>query len=190
MTATSEEKLRHFLKQATVELRQANKRIQDLQDSDREPIAIVGIGCRYPGGVRGPDDLWELVARGADVTSEAPGDRGWHIDSLYHPEPGLPGRTYVRRGGFLHDGAEFDAEFFGISPREALAMDPQQRQLLEVAWESLEHAGIRPADLRGSDTGVFVGMCYQGYGFRDLDVAEEVSGHLVTGDSMSVASGR
>ncbi|AEV86942.1 beta-ketoacyl synthase [Actinoplanes sp. SE50] len=131
--------------------------------ADGEPIAIVGIGCRFPGGARGPAGLWRIVDEGADVIAGLPADRGWDLDNGYHPEPGTPGRHYARGGGYLHDAAEFDAEFFGISPAEALTMDPQQRLLLEVSWEALEHAGIDPATLAGTDTGVFAGLMYHDY---------------------------
>ncbi|MFC0112326.1 type I polyketide synthase [Kibdelosporangium aridum] len=154
-----------------------------------EPIAIVGMGCRLPGGVTDPAELWRLLAEGTDAVGPFPADRGWDIAGDYHPEPRIAGRHYQREGGFLHDADQFDAEFFGISPREALAMDPQQRLLLETSWEALESAGIVPETLRGSRTGVFAGMYTLGYA-ASLDASSGLQGYGFTGSTSSVASGR
>uniref|UniRef100_UPI00389ABE17 type I polyketide synthase n=1 Tax=Streptomyces corynorhini TaxID=2282652 RepID=UPI00389ABE17 len=181
--------MRDYLKRVTTDLRQTRKRLQEAEASRQEPVAIVGLGCRFPGGADTPEAFWRLLMEGRDTVTGFPDDRGWDLDTVHDPAGGT-GSSYSRHGAFLHDAPLFDSTFFDISPREARTMDPQQRLLLETSWEALERAGIEPGTLRGSRTGVFAGTNGQDYLAVLLDNPEESDGHLTTGITASVLSGR
>ncbi|WP_018802526.1 beta-ketoacyl synthase N-terminal-like domain-containing protein, partial [Salinispora arenicola] len=186
--SASYEKVVEALRRSVAEAGELRKRNRQLLGASREPIAIVGMACRLPGGVAGPADLWRLVSEGRDAVSGFPTDRGWDLVGLFDPDPEHPGTSYVSQGGFLSEAGLFDAGFFGISPREALAMDPQQRLLLEAAWETFEDAAVDPTSLKGDDVGVFVGAAPQGYGSGPI--GPEMQSFAGTGLASSVASGR
>ncbi|WP_405111599.1 SDR family NAD(P)-dependent oxidoreductase [Micromonospora sp. NBC_01405] len=184
-----EERLREYLTRVVAELQQTRQRLREVTAEESEPVAIVAMSCRYPGGIASPEDLWSFVSTGGDAIGGFPTDRGWDLDRLQHPDPDRPGTSTTSSGGFLHDAGKFDAALFGVSPREAVAMDPQQRLLLEVTWELFERAGIAPLSLRGSRSGVFVGTSGQDYA-AVLHRAPGVEGYVLTGTAASVVSGR
>ncbi|MFE2599316.1 type I polyketide synthase [Streptomyces sp. NPDC059396] len=186
-TMPDEKKLVDYLKWVTADLHQTRQRAREAESGRHEPVAIVGMGCRFPGGVRSPEDLWELLASGRSAISGFPADRGWDLEALAGDGPG---RSATQEGGFVHEAPDFDPGFFGISPREALAMDPQQRLLLEVSWEAFERAGIAPGGLRGSRTGVFVGTNAQDYAHLVLASRDDMGGYASNGLAASVLSGR
>ncbi|WP_208606422.1 type I polyketide synthase, partial [Streptomyces silaceus] len=187
---TNDEKLLSYLKRVSADLHQTRQRLREVETQDREPIAIVGMSCRFPGGVSTPEELWRLVHDGTDAIGDFPDDRGWDVDGLYDPDPDATGKTYVKRGGFLYDAGDFEPEFFGVSPREAVAMDPQQRLLLEVSWEALERARIAPDSVHGGRVGVFAGT--NGQDYRDLlaRMDQDTEAALGTGALAAVISGR
>ncbi|MER7638425.1 beta-ketoacyl synthase N-terminal-like domain-containing protein [Streptomyces sp. NPDC126522] len=202
--AQSEVRLREYLRKATVGLQEERRRVRELTDrvaelenggataSGRDAVAVIGMGCRWPGGIDTPDALWQALVEGRDCLTPFPTDRGWDVDGLYDPEPGVPGRCCVREGGFLTDASTFDAAFFGYTPDESAGTDPQQRLLLQTAWEAVESAGIDPLSLGGSATGVFVGLTPQGYAGTDAgrERPEEGTDYLAVGTLPSAASGR
>ncbi|MFF3229126.1 beta-ketoacyl synthase N-terminal-like domain-containing protein, partial [Nocardia suismassiliense] len=182
------DRLREYLRRATTELQQAKRRLRTIEAQSTEPVAIVGMACRFPGGVNSPEDLWRLLSEGSDVASEYPADRGWDefIDLVTQgnrpPDLSVP-------GGFLYDAVRFDADFFGISPREAVTMSPQQRVLIEVAWEAVERAGIASSTLRGREVGVFAGINNEDYGTMIMLSGTDIV-HFSTSCAPSVLSGR
>ncbi|MER5809047.1 type I polyketide synthase [Streptomyces sp. NPDC002033] len=186
---SNEQKLREYLKQAVADARDSYARLRAVEEAAREPLAVIGMSCRFPGGVQTPEDLWELVAEGRVGIADFPADRGWDLGALYDPEGLRPRSSYIRKGGFIDGAADFDAEFFEISPREALAMDPQQRVLMEASWEAFERAGIDPGTLRGESAGVFVGGVLSGYG-SNVASTQDSEGYLLTGSASSILSGR
>jgi polyketide synthase 8 len=186
----SEQELLAYLKQVTADLYEARERVRRLEEGTPDPIAIVSMACRFPGGVRSPEELWELVAGERDAIGAFPEDRGWQVNELYDADPDHVGKSYTREGGFLYDAHHFDAEFFGMGPREATAIDPQHRLLLEIAWEVVERAGIDPVSLRGTQTGVFAGVMYDDYASRLHPVPATYEGYVGVGSAPSVASGR
>ena len=178
------------LKQALIAIKSLRSEVESLRNAQHEPVAILGMGCRFPGGVSTPAEFWRLLCAGVDAIREVPAER-WDVAALYDPDPNAPGKMYTRHGGFLDQVEHFDAHFFGIAPREAIHLDPQQRLLLEVSWEALEDAGIAPSRLHGSQTGVFMGIAGSDYGQLQIaQGAESINAYVGSGIAESVAVGR
>ncbi|NEP38618.1 MAG: polyketide synthase, partial [Okeania sp. SIO2H7] len=178
------------LQRAFVTIKELRSRLDAVETATTEPIAIIGTGCRFPGGANDPESFWEILRDGVDTIQEVPSNR-WNVDAYYDPTPETPGKTYTRNGGFLSKIDEFDAEFFGLHPREVTSMDPQQRLLLEVSWETLENAGIAPEKLTGSKSGVFLGISVNEYGQQALfNSPTDIDVYAATGNALSVAAGR
>jgi len=177
------------VKQALIEIRRLKARLEETENANRDPIAIVGIGLRLPGGIGTPDALWEKLSQGFDAVGTIPASR-WRLEDYYDENPDAPGKAYSRHGAFIEDADLFDADFFGISPREAQTMDPQQRVLMEVAWEALEHAGIAPDSLWGRPAGIYIGIASDDYGRRLFSAREQIDPYFATGNEFSVAGGR
>jgi len=180
------------LKQALLAVEEMSSKLAQVERKQTEPIAIIGMGCRFPGGANNPELFWQLLQHGVDAMQEVPSQR-WDIDAYYDPNPDTPGKMYTRQGGFLDVGVdEFDAEFFGLAPREVMSMDPQQRLLLEVSWEALEKAGIAPSKLIGSQTGVFIGINTSDYSQLHVNSEDntQLNAYFFTGNTASVAAGR
>src|SRR5581483_3020144 len=177
------------VKRALLAVEEMQSKLTAIERARTEPIAIIGIGCRFPGGADSPATFWQLLSQGVDAISEVPPDR-WDVDAFYHPDPATAGRMNSRWGGFLRSVDTFDASFFGISPREAARMDPQQRLLLEVASEAIEHAGLPRERLAGSKTGVYIGACTTDYSWAQFAEAGDIDAYTGTGTSLSMVAGR
>ncbi len=177
------------LKRALIALEKMQVRLEEIESARTEPIAIIGMGCRFPGGADNPEAFWQMLRNGIDAIQTIPRER-WDIEAYYSSDPDIPGKMNTRYGGFLEGIDLFDPEFFGISPKEALTLDPQQRLLLELSWETLEYAGIVPGHLAATQTGVFIGITGSNYAFLTLNEPEQIDAYTATGSAPSLASGR
>ncbi|SCG10830.1 Erythronolide synthase docking, partial [Streptomyces sp. MnatMP-M27] len=190
MPEPTDEKVLTYLRRLTADLRRTKERLRAAEAREHEPVAVIGMACRLPGGIATPEDLWSVLAEGRDAITPFPTDRDWDLAALHDPDPEKPGTCYALGGGFLNEATRFDADFFGIPPREATAMDPQQRLLLETSWEVLERAGLDAHTLKGSRTGVFVGLMHHEYAGLVRGIPREVEGYLGNGSAGGIASGR